>query len=138
MYPASIVLPMKSELTTVGFEDLTTPDEVKESIKAQIRSNRKSITYFKDASGRYILSGIQIPGLPSGGSVEISPELQAELSLLLPAVPEMVSPVKVGTLIQFKPVATPSVGGAASFLRSSSPTRMGGGAASSSFGHELR
>ncbi len=28
MYPAEIVLPMKEELTSVGFEDLSTPDKV--------------------------------------------------------------------------------------------------------------
>ena len=35
MYPESIVLPMKSELTTVGFEDLTTPDAVNSAINSQ-------------------------------------------------------------------------------------------------------
>ena len=35
MYPPSIVLPMKSELTTVGFEDLTTPEAVKEAITSK-------------------------------------------------------------------------------------------------------
>ena len=28
MYPAPLVMPMKGELTAVGFEDLTTPDQV--------------------------------------------------------------------------------------------------------------
>ncbi|MES2287911.1 MAG: BrxA/BrxB family bacilliredoxin [Bacteroidota bacterium] len=35
MYPESIVKPMKAELTTVGFEDLTTPDEVNEAINSK-------------------------------------------------------------------------------------------------------
>lgn len=35
MYPPSIVMPMKEELTTVGFEDLTTPDAVNEAINSQ-------------------------------------------------------------------------------------------------------
>jgi len=35
MYPPSLVLPMKAELTTVGFEDLTTPDAVKEAISSK-------------------------------------------------------------------------------------------------------
>lgn len=34
MYPPSIVLPMKEELTSVGFEDLTTPDAVNAAIKS--------------------------------------------------------------------------------------------------------
>lgn len=34
MYPAQIVLPMKEELTSVGFEDLTTPESVDNAIKA--------------------------------------------------------------------------------------------------------
>ncbi|MCC7301582.1 MAG: BrxA/BrxB family bacilliredoxin [Bacteroidia bacterium] len=32
MYPAEIVIPMKKELTTVGFEDLTNPDDVKSAL----------------------------------------------------------------------------------------------------------
>ena len=35
MYPESIVLPMKAELTTVGFEDLTTPDAVNAAINSK-------------------------------------------------------------------------------------------------------
>lgn len=35
MYPESIVLPMKAELTTVGFEDLTTPDAVNAAITSK-------------------------------------------------------------------------------------------------------
>lgn len=35
MYPPSLVIPMKQELTTVGFEDLTTPDQVKEAINSK-------------------------------------------------------------------------------------------------------
>ncbi len=35
MYPAQIVMPMKEELTSVGFEDLTTPDAVDNAIKSQ-------------------------------------------------------------------------------------------------------
>ena len=35
MYPPSIVLPMKTELTSVGFEDLTTPDAVNEAINSK-------------------------------------------------------------------------------------------------------
>ncbi|MGE0567981.1 MAG: BrxA/BrxB family bacilliredoxin [Bacteroidia bacterium] len=34
MYPESIVKPMKEELTSVGFEDLTTPEAVENAIKA--------------------------------------------------------------------------------------------------------
>ena len=33
MYPAEIVLPMKAELTDNGFEDLTTPEEVEETLQ---------------------------------------------------------------------------------------------------------
>lgn len=33
MYPAEIVLPMKEELTSVGFEDLTTANAVKDHIE---------------------------------------------------------------------------------------------------------
>lgn len=32
MYPAELVTPMKEELTSVGFEDLTNPDEVKKAL----------------------------------------------------------------------------------------------------------
>ena len=35
MYPASIVMPMKAELTTIGFEDLTTPDSVAAAINSK-------------------------------------------------------------------------------------------------------
>lgn len=35
MYPEEIVLPMKEELTENGFEDLTTPDEVDETLKKE-------------------------------------------------------------------------------------------------------
>ena len=35
MYPESIVLPMKAELTTVGFEDLTTPEAVNAAITSK-------------------------------------------------------------------------------------------------------
>ncbi len=35
MYPQSIVLPMKAELVTVGFEDLTTPDAVNSAINSK-------------------------------------------------------------------------------------------------------
>jgi putative YphP/YqiW family bacilliredoxin len=35
MYPESIVLPMKDELTTIGFEDLTNPDAVKKAIESE-------------------------------------------------------------------------------------------------------
>lgn len=33
MYPKELVLPMKEELTSVGFEDLTTPEAVQNAIK---------------------------------------------------------------------------------------------------------
>lgn len=35
MYPENIVLPMKAELTSIGFEDLTTPTAVNEAISAK-------------------------------------------------------------------------------------------------------
>ena len=35
MYPEAIVKPMKAELTTVGFEDLTTPDAVDRAISSK-------------------------------------------------------------------------------------------------------
>lgn len=35
MYPANIVLPMKSELTEAGFEDLSTPELVEGTLSAQ-------------------------------------------------------------------------------------------------------
>lgn len=35
MYPESIVKPMKAELTTAGFEDLTTPDAVNSAINSK-------------------------------------------------------------------------------------------------------
>lgn len=35
MYPESIVIPMKAELTVVGFEDLTTPDAVNNAINSK-------------------------------------------------------------------------------------------------------
>lgn len=35
MYPEQLVKPMKAELTSVGFEDLTTPDAVKEAINSK-------------------------------------------------------------------------------------------------------
>lgn len=34
MYPEAIVKPMKAELTSVGFEDLTTPDSVENAVKS--------------------------------------------------------------------------------------------------------
>jgi putative YphP/YqiW family bacilliredoxin len=33
MYPAELVMPMKAELTEIGFEDLTTPEEVRNAIQ---------------------------------------------------------------------------------------------------------
>lgn len=33
MYPKELVMPMKEELTSVGFEDLTTPESVKSAIQ---------------------------------------------------------------------------------------------------------
>ena len=35
MYPSDLVLPIKAELTSNGFEDLTTPEAVDEAIKQQ-------------------------------------------------------------------------------------------------------
>ena len=35
MYPEEMVLPMKAELTTVGFEDLTSPDAVSSAINSE-------------------------------------------------------------------------------------------------------
>jgi putative YphP/YqiW family bacilliredoxin len=35
MYPESIVMPMKQELVTVGFEDLTTPEAVNNAINSK-------------------------------------------------------------------------------------------------------
>ncbi|MBN8701807.1 MAG: BrxA/BrxB family bacilliredoxin [Bacteroidetes bacterium] len=35
MYPEQIVKPMKAELTSVGFTDLTTPDAVDNAVKSQ-------------------------------------------------------------------------------------------------------
>lgn len=35
MYPEQLVKPMKAELTSVGFEDLTTPDAVKNAINSK-------------------------------------------------------------------------------------------------------
>jgi putative YphP/YqiW family bacilliredoxin len=35
MYPETIVKPMKAELVSVGFEDLTTPESVNAAIKSQ-------------------------------------------------------------------------------------------------------
>jgi putative YphP/YqiW family bacilliredoxin len=35
MYPPSLVLPMKQELTAIGFEDLTTPDAVNAAINSK-------------------------------------------------------------------------------------------------------
>ena len=35
MYPADIVMPMKAQLTSNGFEDLTTPEQVEAAIKQE-------------------------------------------------------------------------------------------------------
>lgn len=35
MYPEAIVKPMKAELTSAGFEELTSPEEVNEAIKSK-------------------------------------------------------------------------------------------------------
>lgn len=35
MYPETLVMPMKDELISVGFEDLTTPEAVQNAIKTQ-------------------------------------------------------------------------------------------------------
>jgi putative YphP/YqiW family bacilliredoxin len=35
MYPETLVKPMKNELTSVGFEDLTTPESVESAIKQE-------------------------------------------------------------------------------------------------------
>lgn len=35
MYPEALVKPMKAELTDVGFEDLTTPDQVNSALKSE-------------------------------------------------------------------------------------------------------
>lgn len=35
MYPPQLVMPMKSELTEVGFEDITTADKVEQAINSQ-------------------------------------------------------------------------------------------------------
>lgn len=98
-----------------GAQVIISSEDVKRSIREQLRIDTK-ITSFKDSKGVYILSGVEIPGLPSGGSVELTADLQKELLSLLPDVPEMVSPVKTGTLIKFK---------------STTPSSMSGGAATS-------
>lgn len=36
MYPESIVKPMKAELVTAGFEDLTSPEAVENAIKQTV------------------------------------------------------------------------------------------------------
>lgn len=35
MYPAEIVMPMKAQLTSNGFEDLTTPEQVEAAVKQE-------------------------------------------------------------------------------------------------------
>ena len=35
MYPAEIVMPMKAQLTSNGFEDLTTPEQVENAVKQE-------------------------------------------------------------------------------------------------------
>lgn len=35
MYPETLVIPMKDELTSVGFEDLTTPEAVQNAVKTE-------------------------------------------------------------------------------------------------------
>ena len=35
MYPSNLVMPMKSELTSVGFEDLTSPPAVDQAVKSE-------------------------------------------------------------------------------------------------------
>lgn len=35
MYPEALVKPMKAELTTAGFEDLTTPQDVENALKSE-------------------------------------------------------------------------------------------------------
>lgn len=35
MYPETLVMPMKDELTSVGFEDLTTPEAVQNAVKTE-------------------------------------------------------------------------------------------------------
>ena len=35
MYPEALVTPMKAELTSVGFEDLRTPDSVENALKSE-------------------------------------------------------------------------------------------------------
>ena len=57
MYPESIVLPMKAELVTVGFEDLTTPD----AVNAAINGNGTTLVVVNSVCG--CAAGAARPGV---------------------------------------------------------------------------
>ena len=57
MYPESIVLPMKAELVTVGFEDLTTPD----AVNAAINTNGTTLVVVNSVCG--CAAGAARPGV---------------------------------------------------------------------------
>jgi putative YphP/YqiW family bacilliredoxin len=57
MYPESIVMPMKAELTAAGFEDLTTP----EAVNAAINTNGTTLVVINSVCG--CAAGAARPGV---------------------------------------------------------------------------
>lgn len=124
-----------------GSPVVVSSDELIVAIKEHAAKNVGKLTIFRNASGGYVLSGIAIPGLPSGGSVELTSELAAECKF--PDFPYLVSPVKAGTPCKLRTLS--SGGSAGSSSRVTSPMRRmldlsgaGGGAGDFSVSvHEL-
>ena len=113
-------------------------DDVKTSLKQQCLKHEKTVTVFKDYRGKFVLSGVCLSGLPSGASVELTPELEEDLAFFLPTIPQMDSPVKTGTPIRFKGSALAFGISSAASLRRLDFSGAGGAGDSSMSGHELK
>lgn len=69
MYPKELVLPMKEELTTVGFEDLSTPEKVTDAIK---NTEGTLLLVFNSVCG--CAAGAARPGVKLSLSAETKPD----------------------------------------------------------------
>lgn len=69
MYPKELVQPMKEELTSVGFEDLSTPEKVTEAIK---NTDGTLLLVFNSVCG--CAAGAARPGVKLSLSAEVKPD----------------------------------------------------------------
>src|SRR5690554_82631 len=72
MYPAELVAPMKEDLTSVGFEDLTTPEQVDNIIK-----NTKGTLLMVVNSVCGCAAGNMRPGVKESLKGEVKPDALA-------------------------------------------------------------